>query len=318
MGNRVTVLMSTYNGEKYVGEQIDSILAQKDVDVHLDIRDDGSSDSTVDIIKKYDDKYDNIHFSAGESLGVGRSFMKLLYEASDSDYYAFADQDDYWYDDKLCVAIEALQEYSDKPTLYCCNQNIVDSDRNFRKIRFPEDLRISGCITGVFHNFYAGCTMVMNRSLRNILVDSDRMPPLDFFERRIHDAWVNCVGSLVGKVIFDNEPHMDFRRHGSAYSDEFVPNQKGRSITRRYFHKFKRFIKRGIKTRHKGCLQTARALLKYYDDYLDEKMRKQLRLIANYDNSVRDKFALLNSNLIDEYVLSDKFLVRVKIFFEIL
>ena len=75
--SNIAVLMSTYNGQKYIREQIDCILSQKDVDVQLFIRDDGSSDDTVSIVKEYTEKYPNVHFYQGENLGVGSSFMDL-------------------------------------------------------------------------------------------------------------------------------------------------------------------------------------------------------------------------------------------------
>lgn len=78
----VAVLMSTYNGEKYLKEQIDSILAQKDVDVTLFIRDDGSSDNTIGICKEYVEKHKNIVLKTGENIGVGNSFMQLVYYSS--------------------------------------------------------------------------------------------------------------------------------------------------------------------------------------------------------------------------------------------
>ena len=94
---QVAVLMSTYNGEKYIRDQIDSILSQIKVNVTLFIRDDGSTDSTVKIITQYTEKYSNIKFWVGENIGVGNSFMQLLYSLTDEfDYYAFSDQDDIW------------------------------------------------------------------------------------------------------------------------------------------------------------------------------------------------------------------------------
>ena len=110
--DKVAILMSTYNGEKYLDEQIGSILAQEGVDVTLYIRDDGSSDRTAEIIKYYCKRYHNVSFTQGENLGVGNSFMQLVYDAKDVyDYYAFADQDDIWLRDKLSVLQANIEAY---------------------------------------------------------------------------------------------------------------------------------------------------------------------------------------------------------------
>ena len=91
----VAVIMSTYNGEKYLAEQIDSILAQKDVHVELFIRDDASQDSTREIISDYVNKYDNVHADYGtNNIGWIRSFIYALGTAPEFDYYALSDQDD--------------------------------------------------------------------------------------------------------------------------------------------------------------------------------------------------------------------------------
>ena len=96
MMKTVQILLSSYNGEKYISRQIDSILRQKDVEIHLLIRDDGSTDGTRAIIKEYEKKYPaNVEVVFGENMGWKKSFFTLLRLAGDYDYYAFADQDDY-------------------------------------------------------------------------------------------------------------------------------------------------------------------------------------------------------------------------------
>ena len=114
---RVSVLMSTYNGEKYLHEQINSILGQQGVEIHLLIRDDGSSDGTVEICKEYAKKYNQITFYQGENLGVGKSFLDLLKHAPDADYYSFADQDDVWLEDKIIRAVTMIKKAEYKKNL---------------------------------------------------------------------------------------------------------------------------------------------------------------------------------------------------------
>ena len=92
----ITVLMSTYNGEMFIREQIDSILNSKDVELQLLVRDDGSSDQTIPILKSYQTKK-KLSFYQGHNVRPAKSFMELLCKAPNSKYYAFSDQDDSFY-----------------------------------------------------------------------------------------------------------------------------------------------------------------------------------------------------------------------------
>ena len=108
--------MSTYNGEKYLREQIDSILKQTQVDAQLIVRDDGSSDGTVRILEEYSRNYPNVSFYQGTNVGVGKSFLELLKNAPQADYYSFADQDDVWLEDKLNHAVSIIRQIEQKDT----------------------------------------------------------------------------------------------------------------------------------------------------------------------------------------------------------
>ena len=116
---KIAVLMSTYNGEKYIEQQIKSILAQENVDVTLYIRDDGSFDNTVYCIKKFQDK--NINIIIGDNKGPCNSFLELVNLVDDTyDYYAFSDQDDVWLPQKLKKSIDLIEKInvSEKSCLY--------------------------------------------------------------------------------------------------------------------------------------------------------------------------------------------------------
>ena len=99
--DKVQVLLSTYNGEKYLQEQIESIIRQEDVEISLLIRDDGSCDKTIEIIENLKRKNSNIIYYSGNNLGPARSFMDLINKSGNFDYYAFSDQDDVWKSKKL-------------------------------------------------------------------------------------------------------------------------------------------------------------------------------------------------------------------------
>ena len=132
---KVAVLLSTYNGSKYIKEQIDSILSQEGVNIDIYIRDDGSTDETVNIIYEY--KSNNIFLTEGKNIGVGNSFMELLYSVPEIyDYYAFADQDDIWSEKKTRIAIEVLQK--NKKHLYASNQELIDKSGKSLGLRYEK------------------------------------------------------------------------------------------------------------------------------------------------------------------------------------
>ena len=105
----VNVLISTYNGEKYIREQIESILAQSYPDIRIYVRDDGSKDDTAKILWEYSEKK-LIRFVRGRNVGYGRSFGRLLRIAKEGDFWAFCDQDDIWLPDKVKWAVEWLEQ----------------------------------------------------------------------------------------------------------------------------------------------------------------------------------------------------------------
>ena len=122
--NKVLILMSVYNGEKYLVEQIESLIHQERVDVSILVRDDGSSDGTIDILENYKTK-GILDFYTGENLRPARSFMHLLFNAPDCDYYAFCDQDDVWLPEKLLVATDALKDVNG-PSMFYHAMDLVD------------------------------------------------------------------------------------------------------------------------------------------------------------------------------------------------
>ena len=316
MSEKIAVLMSTFNGEKFIKEQIDSILNQKDVDFDLIIRDDGSSDNTCDIIREYKKKDTRVKFVESKPLGVGKSFMKLLAITKGYDYYSFADQDDVWHDDKLISAINMIKKQGvQERVLYCCNQNNVDENLNFISVRFPSNYKSPNKIAYIFNNFYAGCTMVINRKSHEVLVSNKRMPQLSFFEYRIHDAWISCVASYCGKIIYDDAPHMNFRRSGSNFSDEYVIGNK-KNIISLYLGKFKRLKKSRLKKG--GIAYTARELRKGYNDYLSEQQNTELCMIEKYNKNMFTKIKLLKSDILKDNGIASKNIFRLKIILGIL
>ena len=130
---KVVILMATYNGQKYLKCQLDSIIQQTYRNWQLIIRDDCSKDNTVKIIQEYEKKDDRIKVidNEGKNLGAIGNFFELIKKAPDASYYAFSDQDDYWHEDKIEKAVERLEQMSSKngeniPIAYCGAKEITN------------------------------------------------------------------------------------------------------------------------------------------------------------------------------------------------
>lgn len=125
----IAVLMSTFNGEKYLDAQLQSIFNQKDVDVSVYVRDDGSSDSTLSILSRWSQSSPLSYYQGDQNVEPQRSFLELIQNAPNCQYYAFSDQDDIWMDDKLITAVQKLQQ-STREALFMSTYDVVDKSLN--------------------------------------------------------------------------------------------------------------------------------------------------------------------------------------------
>lgn len=209
----VAVIMSTYNGEKYLREQLDSIFAQRDVEVTLFVRDDGSMDDTHAILAEYAQKHTCVFVEFGENVGVGNSFMNALYSTPDTfEYYAFADQDDIWQENKLSEAVKLLN--ASGKLLYASNQECVDKDGNTLGLRYKTDAVVHTKPPEIMsNNMLAGCTMVMNEQLHDILCEKRNRPSGALLRNRIHDVWVAFVAALYNGIVYDTRSFIRYRQH---------------------------------------------------------------------------------------------------------
>lgn len=208
---KIAVVMSSYNGEEYIKQQLDSILSQKckySIDIY--IRDDGSKDRTVEIIRDYQKEHSSIRLSVGKNMGYNASFFTLLKSIDGYDYYSFADQDDVWLDNKLQCAVEMMEaEEQDIPLLYgSCSYLVHDNLKPFGTTQ--ENIRPITFYNTIIHNFLPGHSQVMNDKLNRILRDTE----IDYSKLYVYDAWITNVAMVEGKLIFDNNPHTYYRQHG--------------------------------------------------------------------------------------------------------
>lgn len=274
---KVQVLMSTYNGEKYIKKQIESILNQKEVEVSLLIRDDGSTDKTIEIIGKLANKNNNITFFKGQNIGPARSFMDLINKSDEVKYYAFADQDDVWEPKKLISAINKLEE-ENKPELYISALEIVDEELNPIEIK-----KVSGnfCFEGaMIKNFATGCTMCFNKKLRDII--KNYTPNYII----MHDSWITRVCYAIGgNVIIDENTYIKYRQHSSnvlGYKDEG-------------FQKIKRQIKIAFKDNVSMRVNIAKELKQGYKEILTEDTKEVIENLINYQTDKEAKKWILRN-----------------------
>lgn len=216
---KVNILLSTYNGERYISEQLDSLLAQTYPNIMIYIRDDGSSDHTTDIIRQYTTSHTNIQWinpNSVQNLGYMKSFWTLLAYDDTADYYSFCDQDDFWLPNKIELGVRTLEALSSRstPLLYSSSFHYCDTELNITgaPIRLPEYI----CLKDVlFYTPAFGFTILINKTLRNIALSA---PSHQQFP---HDSWCQKIAASMGTFYHDPEVMALYRRHSSTvtYAD---------------------------------------------------------------------------------------------------
>lgn len=281
----VAVLMSTYNGQEFLSEQIDSILGQVGVKTEIYIRDDGSKDKTTEIIREYMKKYSNIHAYFGKNMGVFKSFEWLVRKSPiDYKYYAFSDQDDIWLENKLSVAIKKIKEKeTEKPILYFCNQTCVNSEGTFLYKKLPDEFIQSNIITTILDNQYSGCTMVFNKALLEL--DKETYNEIPQRIRTLYDSWLITIAQIAGTLIYDPEPYINYRRHGNNETTDVISYDQGikRTLSKIKYQiknlKMYRFYKNDTKRR---CVY----ILSKFVDCLNDYDKKNLEFLSKYNDDM--------------------------------
>lgn len=213
---QIDILLSTYNGQEYLRQLLDSLLAQTFISVLIIIRDDGSSDATVDILKEYEIRYPGqfqLHLGE-ENLGALGSFERLC-KYSTADYVLFCDQDDIWFPDKVQTLFDEILRIekfygNDVPVLVCSDLMLIDKYGNQTYHSFweyagiswsenqPETIFLSNCVTG--------CASIFNRKL---LLTSLPFPK----EAIMHDWWMGAVAAFSGKLVLLPLQTIGYRQH---------------------------------------------------------------------------------------------------------
>lgn len=205
---KISVAMATYNGEKYIKEQLDSILCQLEKDDEIVISDDGSKDKTIKIINSYKDK--RIKLIEGPKKGVKQNFANAI-EKCTGKYIFLSDQDDIWLENKVEEVLKTFKnEKCDCVTHDCDVINgdnskvLIDSFFEYRKSK-------PGILSNIYKNKYLGCCMAFNENMKKYILPI----PNDI---EMHDQWIGIICDKHGKSYFLNKKLFHYRRHDENVS----------------------------------------------------------------------------------------------------
>lgn len=269
MKTRVQILLSTYNGEKYLEEQLDSILNQKgDFSLKILVRDDGSKDGTLEILEKYSQKME-MQIIRGENIGVNKSLKELFMNCdTNCDYFSISDQDDVWLENKIQTAIESLSKNKNKLKMFASRSLVTDINMNvIGKTQDPED-RVS-YYNAMVQNVCPGHTQVFNK---DVILKLKQNYSENIF---VIDWWIYLLVSSMGEITFDRRCFVKHRQHGlnsAGYELNFWKKMKKRI---NFLNKYKKS-------------PVSEQLKSFFEIYKDQ-MKKEYRIeTENFFNSQRN------------------------------
>ena len=297
LGSRIAVVMSVYNGEAHLVEQIESVLNQVDVDVTLFVRDDGSSDGSLNVLADYEEK-GLIRLFRGENVGVVPSFLSLVELVDEGySYIALCDQDDVWCSEKLNRALAVMGERNqDVPQLYCSEYIFCDAEMN--QIA-PSRLNRIGVNFDkmLYENMVSGNTVVINRALADAVIQGGIEGVY------CHDWWIALVASALGELTYDDYPSLYYRRTGSNVSPT------GNSGINLLKYRIKTFFQR----RQLNCItEQLKKLEREYGDRLSEEKRETLSRFLEGGRLNKALFPRrLRQKIVEEFALRILFLIGI-------
>lgn len=292
---KVLVMMSTYNGEKYLKEQLDSIYSQENCIVDILVRDDGSKDQTISILENYARKY-SLRYYDGENLRTAGSFYDLILKAPlEYEYYAFSDQDDFWEKDKLSQAINKLVcEDKEIPCLYYSGQEIVDAELNILYHHNLETRR--NTYANFLFNQVAGCTAVFNRKLLEYAKMNPKAKP------SMHDSYMyRLCAALNGKFIVDSEGKILYRQHGNNVVG------LGNSLKSK-LKLFKEHLNSNAPRNE------AKQIYEFYSDYMSDEWKHFILDLLGMKKSLLKRIKLLFSSKAKFYSIKIRMTYILKVF----
>ncbi len=296
--SQVNVLLSTYNGEAYLLEQLQSLYQQTYPNTKIIVRDDGSTDSTLNLLLREASLGKLTLLPQGGNIGPATSFFKLLETSGNADFYALCDQDDIWVSNKIELAVKAIKQLpSEIPVMYFSRLMYVDSKNQFIKLSaLPSSIGFGNALV---ENVATGCTVVLNKAARDLIVKN--IPS----QCVMHDSWCYLIISCLGQVIYDPFPSIRYRQH--------VANAIGASLS--VMDTIKRRIKR-FKFQKDGVFRfsnQAETLFALYENQIASENRTILKQFVNAKESLPRRLMLALSRYIWRQGFVDNLILRVLI-----
>lgn len=293
---KVDILLPTYNGERYIREQIDSIIGQDYPNWKLIIRDDASKDRTLQIVKEYKEKYPDkiqIIFDTKGNLGITYNVFELL-KYSKNPYIMFCDQDDIWKPDKIKILLRYIrkseQQNPNQPILIHSDACIVDAQLKTIHPSFADyihwDKRKDSLANLIQRNVVQGASAIINRKL---LEKVKKLGSTGGCKTITHDWWIAVVGRLFGKIYYCDKVLMLYRQHGNnsigASSNAFKIQNLLKLSNKEFSDLRFRFY---LTTNSLLCKQ----ILKVYGKELSKRQKQILKHFQNRPNDIKEFFQL--------------------------
>ncbi len=300
---KVLILLATYNGENYVRQMIDSVLSQDYKNIQLVLSDDGSKDSTADILDSYAESDSRVtHYRSGKRFGCAQNhFMHLLSQFSDAPYIMFCDQDDIWHSDKVRKTLDKmlnLETDSSTPTLVHTDLRVVDGNLCELSPSFCEHSNLDGTRLSLkdllLQNVVTGCTVMINNALAKLAGEKDLPDTI-----MMHDWWLALIAAAFGNVGFLSEATIDYRQHGN--------NSVGAKDVRSVSYLLARLRSKRMRESLFDAARQAEAFLSCFEDRLNDEQKKVVAAFA----STKDKSLLARDIIYLKYGLYKYGFVRI-------
>ena len=283
---KVNILMSTYNGQQFLAEQIRSIQDQSYTDWTLFIRDDGSSDNTKEILKDFERQDSRIHLidsDKSDNLGVIKSFHKLVNHHR-ADYYFFSDQDDVWLPNKLELSLKEAQNYlADLPLMVYMDLKVVNQDLEIMTesmVKSQSHHANTELVQELTENSVTGGVAMINHALAEMWQETDDI--------LMHDWYLALLASAFGNLVFIDQPGELYRQHSDnvlgarTLSKRFKKWIRPHILFAVYWDLIKNSQKQARHLLQMPLSQSNRELIEAFVTIMDKPMLERFRILRKY------------------------------------
>ena len=283
---KVNILMSTYNGQQFLAEQIRSIQEQSYTDWTLFIRDDGSSDNTKEILKDFERQDSRIHLidsDKSDNLGVIKSFHKLV-NHDRADYYFFSDQDDVWLPNKLELSLKEAQNYlADLPLMVYMDLKVVNQDLEIMTesmVKSQSHHANTELVQELTENTVTGGVAMINHALAEMWQETDDI--------LMHDWYLALLASAFGNLVYIDQPGELYRQHSDnvlgarTLSKRFKKWIRPHILFAVYWDLIKNSQKQASHLLQMPLSQSNRELIEAFVTIMDKPMLERFRILRKY------------------------------------